>query len=185
MNCFLSLLFLSRVSKYAALHSRISNQSLLMLIRWKAYFLLFFDTPLLTFTRQGRCRPNRNSCPSPRQNNLRFIIVLFPFDMAEGSIMGLLQATCIMPNSSRFLIQQPCDPKLRRQAAANRGNIKKKEKGGNGVFGPLCLHCRCRRLHPQMTPALPQDGGEDPGTRRGSERTHVTPSELCVSRLSL
>lgn len=97
--------------------------------------------------------------------------------------MGLLQTTCIMPNSSRFLIQQPCDSKLRRQAAANRGNIKKKEVGKkNGVLGPLCLR---RSLHPQMTPALPRDGGEDLGTGRGGERTHVTPSERGISRLSL
>lgn len=95
--------------------------------------------------------------------------------------MGLLQATCIMPNSLRFLIQQPCDSKLQQQAAANRGNIKKRG-GENWVLGPLCLR---HRLHPQMTPALPRDGGEDLGMGRGGERTHVTPSEHGISRLSL
>lgn len=51
-----------------------------------------------------------------------------------------------MPNSSRFLIQQPCDSKLRRQAAANRGNIKKKEVGKKtGFWVPYA--CAAASIH--------------------------------------
>lgn len=52
----------------------------------------------------------RDRCPFPRRKTPQGLSFLFPFDTAKGSIIGLLQATCIMPNSlgslfSSLLIQ--------------------------------------------------------------------------------
>lgn len=147
----------------------------MLIKRWKAYFFVTFP---LTFTHNSRHGAKTETDVLPLDKTTQGLIVLFPFDTAEGSIMGLLQATCIMPNSLRplfssLVIQSSQQP---------TGGIKKKKSPQFG--SPMCA------------PPLPSTddpfassgrrwGSGDEEPRRGGERTHVTQSERGVLRLSL
>lgn len=48
----------------------------------------------------SRHRTKRDTDDSPLDKTTQGLILPFPFDTAKSRIMGLLQATCIMPNSS-------------------------------------------------------------------------------------
>lgn len=134
----------------------------MLIKRWKAYFFVTFP---LTFTHNSRHGAKTGTDVLPLDKTTQGLIVLFPFDTAEGGIMGLLQATCIMPNSLRSLFSS-----LVIQSSSSQqptGGIKKKKKKRALSLGPLCVR---HHFHPQMTPSLPRDGGEDLGTKsRGEE----------------
>lgn len=72
----------------------------MLIKRWKAYLFVIFP---LTFTHNSRHGAKTGTDVLPLDKTIQGLIVLFPFDTAEGGIMGLLQATCIMPNSLRSL----------------------------------------------------------------------------------
>lgn len=95
-----------------------------------------------------------------------------PFDIAKGSIIGPLQATCIMPNSlcSSF------------SCLLIHGSSHQQ-----GSMAPLCL---CRHFLPWVTPHFSRTKVRIWGTRmrehrRDGQRTHVTPSKWSILWLSL
>lgn len=79
----------------------------------------FYSTHTVVHTEQKQAQASNKTTQG--------LILLFPIDTAKGSIMGLLQATCIMPNSSGwfavFLIQQPphpCDSKQQQEPTGDK-----------------------------------------------------------------
>ena len=97
------------------------------------------------------------------------LILLFPLDKAKGSIIGLLQATCIMLNSSWYLCGSLCSSDSKQQRPTGE------EPPARVLYD----------FQPLVTPSLRQDGGEGLGMGTRAERTRVTQSKWSVLWLSL
>lgn len=83
--------------------------------------LQFYSTQTLIHTEQKQAQTS-----FPPDKTTQGLILLFSIDTAKGSIMGLLQATCIMPNSSGWFHRVPYSAAssslwFKAAAAANRG----------------------------------------------------------------